>query len=151
MVGFLHDAAEDCEITVDEVIEQLDAVISRITDEPKENWYEEDWWEEWMEDIDVYPCTVTHSIPEEERNDIISALKLLNHRTASSREEYIKRIAGNRLALRVKLNDLENNMDISRIPDPTEKDLERNNRYKKEYEFLMTMFRDNITNKQNLI
>lgn len=151
VVGFLHDAAEDCDITVAEVIEQLDTEISRFTDDPKENWYDEEWWEEWMEDIDVYPCTVTHSITDDERNDLITALNLLNHHTAASREEYIKRIAGNRLALRVKLNDLENNMDISRIPDPTEKDLERIDRYKKEYEYLMTVFRDSINNKPNLI
>lgn len=142
VVGFLHDAAEDCDITVAEVIEQLDTEISRITYHPKENRYEEEWWEEWMEDIDVYPCAITHPITDEERNDIITALNLLNHHTAPSREEYIKRIAENRLALRVKLNDLENNIDISRIPDPTEIDLERNNRYKKEYDFLMTVFHD---------
>lgn len=42
-------------------------------------------------------------------------------------------------------------MDISRIPDPTEKDLERNKRYQKEYEFLMTMLRDSINNEPNLL
>ncbi len=151
VIGFLHDAAEDCNITVAEVIELLDTELSKITENPKENWYDEEWWEEWMEDIDVYPCSVTHSITDEERNDIITALNLLNNHTAVSREEYIKRIAGNRLVLRVKLNDLENNMDISRIPDPTEKDLERIDRYKKEYEYLMTVFRDSINNKPNLI
>ncbi len=144
VVGFLHDAAEDCDVTVDEVMERLNVEISRVTNNPKENWYEEEWWEEWMEDIDVYPRTVTHSITDEEHNEITTALNLLNHHAASSREEYIKRISGNRLALRVKLNDLENNMDPSRIPAPTEKDFTRMARYKKEYEFLMTVFRNSI-------
>ncbi len=139
VVGFLHDAAEDCDITVDEVIELLDTEILRITDNPKENWYEEEWWEEWMEDIDVYPCPVTHSITEEERNDIITALKLLNHHTASSREEYIERIANNRLALKVKMYDLKNNMDITRISEPTEKHFARIERYKKEYQKLLSV------------
>lgn len=33
--------------------------------------------------------------------------------------------------------DLKNNMDISRISEPTEKDLVRIERYKKEYEKLL--------------
>lgn len=144
VVGFLHDAAEDCDVTVDEVMENLMTEISRVADNPKENWYEEEWWEEWMEEIDVYPCTLTHSITDEERKEIATALNLLNHHTASSRKEYIKRLSENRLALRVKLNDLENNMDISRIPHPTEKDFERINRYKTEYDFLMFTFRNSI-------
>ena len=36
--------------------------------------------------------------------------------------------------MEVKLNDLESNMDLSRIPNPTDKDLQRLERYKKEYE-----------------
>lgn len=89
-----------------------------------------------MEDIDVYPCVVTHSITDEERNEIKTALNLLNHHTASSREEYIAHISENRLALRVKMHDLENNMDLTRIPQPTTKDFARVERYRREYEFL---------------
>ena len=92
-----------------------------------------------MEDIDVYPCEVTHSITDEEREELKNALNLLNHHTASSREEYIKRIVGNHLALKVKMSDLKNNMDLSRIPQPTEKDLVRVERYKVEYEKLLNV------------
>lgn len=143
-MGFLHDAAEDCDVTVEDVVKILDDKVSRVVDNPKENWYEEEWWEEWMEDIDVYPCTVTHSITYEEREELKNALNLLNHRTASSREEYIAHISKNRLALRVKMNDLKNNMDLSRIPVPTEKDLLRIERYKKEYGILLDALSDNI-------
>jgi len=125
VVGFLHDASEDCNVTVEEVMNLLDEEISRVVDNPKEHWYEEEWWKEWMEDIAVYPCTVTHVITGKEREEIKTALTLLNHHTAPSREEYISRISGNFLALKVKLNDLRNNMDISRIPQPTEKDYAR--------------------------
>ena len=38
-------------------------------------------------------------------------------------------------------NDLRHNMDISRFPNPTEKDYIRLERYQKEYEALMEMFR----------
>lgn len=131
VVGFLHDASEDCDVTVKDVLRMLDVEISKVVDNPEENW-----WEEWMEDIDVYPCAVTHSLTDEERNEIITSLNLLNHHTASSREEYIAHISENRLALRVKMHDLENNMDLTRIPQPTAKDFARVERYRREYEFL---------------
>lgn len=137
VVGFLHDASEDCDVTVEDVMDLLDVEISKVVDNPKEHWYEEEWWEEWMEDIAVYPCKTTHVITDEERDEIKTALTLLNHHTAPSRKEYISHISGNFLALKVKLNDLRNNMDITRIPDPTEKDYARIERYKKEYDILM--------------
>lgn len=137
VVGFLHDVSEDCNVTVDEVMHQLDAELSRMLECPKERWYEEEWWEEWMEDIAVYPSKATHVITDEERDEITTALKFLNHHTASSRAEYISRITSNPLALRVKLNDLRSNMDISRIPEPSEKDYARLERYKKEYQTLI--------------
>jgi len=137
VVGFLHDAAEDCGVTVEDVMEMLDAEVSRVVDNPKENWWKEEWWEEWMRDIMPCACQVTHSITNEEREEIITALDLLNHHTASTREEYINRLSGNQLALRVKMHDLENNMDINRIAKPTEKDLARIERYKKEYQILV--------------
>lgn len=137
IVGFLHDASEDCNVTVEDVMNLLDEEISRVVDNTKEHWYDEEWWEEWMEDIAVYPCTVTHVMTIEERDEIKTALTLLNHHTAPSREEYINRISSNLLALKVKLNDLKNNMDITRITEPTEKDYARIERYKKEYDILM--------------
>jgi (p)ppGpp synthase/HD superfamily hydrolase len=137
VVGFLHDAAEDCNVTVDDVMAMLYAKISEVSDNPQESWWEEEWWEEWMEDIAPYPCKITHLITDNERDEIKTALNLLNLHTAPTREEYIERISNNRLALRVKMADLKNNMDISRIPEPTEKDLVRIERYKKEYEKLL--------------
>lgn len=145
VVGFLHDASEDCNVTVEDVMKLLDEEISMILDNPKENWWEEDWWEEWMEDIAVYPCTVTHVMTTEELDEIKMALTLLNHHTDSSREEYINRISKSFLALKVKLNDLSNNLDITRIPEPTEKDYARLERYKQEYETLIEAL-DNIVN-----
>lgn len=144
VVGFLHDASEDCEVTVDEVIHLLDGEISRTADTPNTNHWETDWWEDWMEDIDTYPCEQTHVITNEEREEIKAALTLLNHHTASSREEYITRLTRNRLALKVKLHDLNSNMDITRIPEPTEKDYARLERYKKEYQILMEALHNSI-------
>lgn len=74
---------------------------------------------------------------DEEREEIKTAFTLSNHHTASSREEYINRISTNSLALKVKLNDLRNNMDITRIPEPSDKDYARLDRYEKEYHILI--------------
>ena len=40
------------------------------------------------------------------------------------------------------LNDLRHNMDISRLPNSTEKDYVRLERYQEEYEMLMEMLRE---------
>ncbi|MFS6554811.1 hypothetical protein VPJ68_04825, partial [Parabacteroides distasonis] len=79
---------------------------------------------------------------KEEWNDIEEALNLLNSRTAKNREEYIQRFKGHFLAIKVKMNDLRHNMDISRIPNPTEKDYARIERYQKEYNTLMDLFQE---------
>ncbi|MBW8685134.1 phosphohydrolase [Chitinophaga rhizophila] len=44
-------------------------------------------------------------------------------------DHFIDRIIPNRLACLVKLNDLTDNMDIRRIPELTEKDIPRFNKY----------------------
>ena len=77
---------------------------------------------------------------KDEWEEIEEALHLLNARTAKTREVYINRFKGHFLAIKVKLNDLRHNMDISRLPNPSEKDYVRLKRYQKEYEVLMGMF-----------
>lgn len=121
-------------------MDMLDTEISTITANPQENWWQEEWWQEWMEDILPYPCEISNSLSKEQREEITIALNLLNKNTAGTREEYLNRISTNRLALKVKLNDLKNNMDLTRIPNPTEKDLTRLARYEKEYETLWAAF-----------
>lgn len=73
----------------------------------------------------------------EDMTEIQEALTLLNSRRCATREEYIEAIKGNPLARAVKIYDLRNNMDITRIPHPTEKDYERAERYKAELKYLM--------------
>lgn len=71
--------------------------------------------------------------------EIETALNLMNSHTAANREAYINRFRNNALAIRVKLNDLRHNMDISRIPNPTEKDMARAAKYRREYSQLKKM------------
>jgi hypothetical protein len=69
---------------------------------------------------------------------IKDALDLLNSRTSSSRKEYIERLKNNGIAMRVKLNDLYHNMDLSRIENPTQIDIDRVKKYQKEYSEILT-------------
>jgi hypothetical protein len=70
---------------------------------------------------------------DDQMQELSEALNLLNKNTASSREEYIARIKENFVATRVKLDDLSHNMDISRMPNPTDEDMIRIKRYRREY------------------
>ncbi len=110
VVGYLHDAAEDTPHTVEEVLRLLQA---RLANGPSDDLTPAEW------------------------GAIGEALHLMNAHTAPSREAYIRRFRGHRLAILVKLNDLRHNMDITRIPHPTEKDRARVERYRKELELLM--------------
>ena len=52
-------------------------------------------------------------------------------------EEFIKRVKTNPLAVAVKLNDLTDNMDIRRLPDLTDKDVQRLRKYLQAYRLLV--------------
>ena len=64
-------------------------------------------------------------------DEILEALICLTHLEGEGYMEYIARICGNPLAARVKYADLQDNMDLSHIPNPTEKDHARLEKYKK--------------------
>ncbi|MEO8086744.1 MAG: phosphohydrolase [Bacteroidota bacterium] len=51
-------------------------------------------------------------------------------------EDFIERVKSNPLAIKVKLNDLMDNMDIRRMSEVTEKDLMRMNKYLNAYKYL---------------
>lgn len=61
--------------------------------------------------------------------ELLQALDCLTRRPEESYEQFIERASANPLARRVKRADLEDNMDIRRLPTIGEKDLERLNRY----------------------
>lgn len=51
--------------------------------------------------------------------------------------EYIKLVKSNGLARKVKLADLTHNMDMSRLPEVTDEDLKRIEKYREAYDFLV--------------
>lgn len=54
-------------------------------------------------------------------------------------QEYLEQVAEDPYAREVKIADLTHNMDLSRIPNPTEKDFERIEKYKKALAFLKSV------------
>lgn len=66
----------------------------------------------------------------------LDALRLLTHDDATPYLEYVAQIKTNALAATVKAADLRHNSDLSRIKNPTAKDLERAAKYRHALEIL---------------
>ena len=67
---------------------------------------------------------------------IVNSIKLLTKSDDISYEKYLEKIKLDECARNVKMADIRHNMDISRIPCPTEKDFARLEKYKKALKFL---------------
>lgn len=67
---------------------------------------------------------------------VINAVIALTKNKKESYEDYLKRVKSNELAIAVKLSDLTNNMDLSRLKEVTEADKKRLEKYKKAYKYL---------------
>jgi (p)ppGpp synthase/HD superfamily hydrolase len=84
----------------------------------------------------VEDCRVTPALLRYGRfsEGVVEALMALTKRVVDGKEEpydeFIRRAAQNPIAGLVKLADLEDNMDLSRIANPTEKDHARVRKYK---------------------
>ncbi|MEL6271954.1 MAG: GTP pyrophosphokinase [Chloroflexota bacterium] len=63
--------------------------------------------------------------------NVLQALELVTRRSDETYDEFIERIKPHPLARRVKIADLEHNMDVRRLPEVTEKDRERMERYRR--------------------
>ena len=87
-------------------------------------------------------CAVLHDVIEDSdvtfdnlrregfSEEIIEVLNCVTKRAGESYDDFINRILGNEIACRVKLADLCDNMNISRIKNPTEQDEERIKKYR---------------------
>lgn len=72
--------------------------------------------------------------------EVIDALKCVT-KTSEDEDyaEFITRVKINPLAVKVKLNDLRDNLDIKRMPEILESDLKRLNKYLKAYNELINL------------
>nr|WP_222592231.1 GTP pyrophosphokinase [Paenibacillus xylanexedens] len=68
--------------------------------------------------------------------EILTAIQLLTRSTEDSYEEFIENTTTNRTARNVKIADIKENMNISRIKNPTQEDYNRLEKYRKALERL---------------
>jgi (p)ppGpp synthase/HD superfamily hydrolase len=61
--------------------------------------------------------------------EVVQAVECLTHRDHETYDEFIARVCTNVIASKVKLADLEDNMDMRRLRTLTEKDTERLHKY----------------------
>jgi (p)ppGpp synthase/HD superfamily hydrolase len=72
--------------------------------------------------------------------DVVDALKCVTKISESEDyAEFITRVKTNPLAIKVKLNDLNDNLDIKRMPEVLESDLKRLNKYLSAYNELIKL------------
>jgi len=88
-------------------------------------------------------CAVLHDVIEDSEitiqqlsqlgfsAEILTVLPLLTKQQGETYEEFISRLLPNQVACQVKLSDLCDNMDLSRIPEPSEQDFERLHKYER--------------------
>ncbi len=67
---------------------------------------------------------------------IVNSIRLLTRTDKLTYEQYLRRLRMDSAARAVKIADLKHNMDITRIPNPSEKDYARIEKYKKALAFL---------------
>jgi (p)ppGpp synthase/HD superfamily hydrolase len=75
--------------------------------------------------------TLDHLRDEGFPDRVLAAVDCLTHRSNESYEDFIERVQVNILARTVKIADLQDNLDASRIPELTDKDIERIRKYQK--------------------
>ena len=69
--------------------------------------------------------------------EVIRALVCVTKQPDEPYQHFIARIKKNSLATKVKINDLKDNMDITRLTFITEEDTQRLNKYLKAYHYLL--------------
>jgi (p)ppGpp synthase/HD superfamily hydrolase len=69
-------------------------------------------------------------------NDVLAAVECLTKRDGEDYTAFVKRARANQIARQVKIADLEDNMDVRRITDFTQRDAERIAKYNKAWQLL---------------
>ena len=69
-------------------------------------------------------------------DDVCRAVLAITKLKRESYDCYLERVKSNPLAREVKIADLKHNLGLSRLPEITDKDLERAEKYRKALEFL---------------
>jgi hypothetical protein len=89
-----------------------------------------------IEDTEV---TAEYLLMEGFPSNIVDAVLSVTRNDDESYDDFIKRVAFNPIGRQVKLHDLEDNLDVTRLPQIIEEDLPRLNKYLKAYKFLLSL------------
>lgn len=71
--------------------------------------------------------------------DVTAHVVHMSHRPGERYDDYIIRVGNCLMCTRIKLADLRHNMDVSRLVHPNERDVERQIKYVRAYERLMSV------------
>lgn len=72
-------------------------------------------------------------------DDVVSAIDCVTKKKGQSYQDYLEVVKNNELSRKVKIADLTHNIDLSRLNNITEKDIDRKNKYLKAKEFLLSI------------
>lgn len=86
--------------------------------------------------VEDTPITLDDLVIRGYSAEVVNAVEALTRQPDESYTAFIERISKNALATRVKLADLEHNMDIRRLPSVKEHDLSRLEQYRQAWFFL---------------
>lgn len=89
--------------------------------------------------VEDTPITVEDLVREGFPSEVVTAVQALTKQEGESRIDAARRAAADPIARVVKLADVTDNMDLSRIPSPTEKDYARLREYEQVRQLLQDM------------
>ena len=81
-------------------------------------------------------CSGSDLLAEGIPPDVVDAVLALSKRDGETYDQFIDRVAGNALAVKVKLADIEDNINVLRLDSVGDKDLERVAKYHKAWKKL---------------
>lgn len=85
----------------------------------------------WLHDTVEDTFLTVKDIAEQFGSDTAAAVDAISHRDGEAWSDYIDRVAANPVARQVKISDLIDNSNLSRIPHVTMKDVKRQAKYNK--------------------
>ena len=111
--------------------EHLQAVVNNLV-EPSEETIAVAWLHDSVEDTEVTLDDISRYFG----NTVLNAVSAITKVKEEPYDKYLLRVKANPIARLVKIADLTHNMDLSRLPVVTEKDLTRKEKYLKAKAFL---------------
>ena len=87
-----------------------------------------------IEDTDV---TAVYLREEGFTEEIVEAVLAVTRSEGENYDDYVRRAAQNELGRMVKRADLEDNMDIRRLPELTDRDVERLRKYLRAWQYIV--------------